>query len=97
MKSYIKLTVAALMVVGSTQVSANEGQLDLTQTLSSSIANYIEATSNELQYKLKQSLFIDSQKSLGDLLQQQTKQLPGKLATIEDDQSAVVNSTSDEG
>ena len=53
MKSLIKLSVAALLVVGSTQVSANDGQLDLTQTLSNSIATYIENTSNELQNKLK--------------------------------------------
>ncbi|KTF16775.1 hypothetical protein [Pseudoalteromonas sp. H105] len=68
MKSLIKLSVAALLVVGSTQVSANDGQLDLTQTLSNSISSYIENTSNELQSKLKESLLIDSQNMLNSLL-----------------------------
>ena len=68
MKSLIKLSVAALLVVGSTQVSANDGQLDLTQTLSNSIGSYIENTSNELQSKLKESLLIDSQNMLNNLL-----------------------------
>jgi hypothetical protein len=73
MKSLIKLSVAALLVVGSTQVSANDGQLDLTQTLSNSIATYIENTSNELQNKLKQSLIVDSQKMLNNLLSAQVE------------------------
>ncbi|MBB1293469.1 MULTISPECIES: hypothetical protein [unclassified Pseudoalteromonas] len=74
MKSIIKLSVAALLVVGSTQASANDGQLDITQTLSNSIAQYIESTSNELQSKLKQSLFSDSQKMLTELFSQQSEQ-----------------------
>lgn len=73
MKSLIKLSAAALLVVGSTQVSANDGQLDLTQTLSNSIATYIENTSNELQNKLKQSLIVDSQKMLNNLLSAQVE------------------------
>ncbi|MFK3871789.1 hypothetical protein [Pseudoalteromonas rhizosphaerae] len=74
MKSIIKLSVAALLVVGSTQASANDGQLDITQTLSNSIAHYIESTSDELQSKLKQSLFSDSQKMLTELLSQHSEQ-----------------------
>ncbi|NMM39782.1 hypothetical protein [Pseudoalteromonas arctica] len=73
MKSIIKLSVAALLVVGSTQASANDGQLDITQTLSNSIAHYIESTSDELQSKLKQSLFSDSQKMLTELLSQHSE------------------------
>ncbi|MEH6394828.1 hypothetical protein [Pseudoalteromonas sp.] len=75
MKSIIKLSVAALLVVGSTQASANDGQLDITQTLSNNIAHYIESTSNELQSKLKESLFHDSQKLLNELLSLQSEQL----------------------
>ncbi|MFK3863247.1 hypothetical protein [Pseudoalteromonas rhizosphaerae] len=77
MKSIIKLSVAALLVVGSTQASANDGQLDITQTLSNSIAHYIESTSDELQSKLKQSLFSDSQKMLTELLSQHSEQSAG--------------------
>lgn len=71
MKSLMKLSVAALLVVGSTQVSANDGQLDLTQTLSNNIASYIEKTSNELQKNLKQSLLVDSQNMLNNLISEQ--------------------------
>ncbi|MFU2511868.1 hypothetical protein [Pseudoalteromonas sp. ASV78] len=75
MKSIIKLSVAALLVVGSTQASANDGQLDITQTLANNIADYIESTSNELQSKLKESVFSDSQKMLNELLSLQSEQL----------------------
>ena len=75
MKSIIKLSVAALLVVGSTQASANDGQLDITQTLANNIAGYIESTSNELQSKLKESVFSDSQKMLNELLSLQSEQL----------------------
>ncbi|HEA17949.1 MAG: hypothetical protein ACTH4U_02025 [Pseudoalteromonas prydzensis] len=74
MKSIIKLSVAALLVVGSTQASANDGQLDITQTLANNIADYIESTSNELQSKLKESVFSDSQKMLNELLSLQSEQ-----------------------
>ena len=75
MKSIIKLSVAALLVVGSTQASANDGQLDITQTLSNNIAHYIESTSNELQNKLKESLFSDSQKILNEFFSVKSEQL----------------------
>ncbi|MFY8327409.1 hypothetical protein [Pseudoalteromonas sp. ZZD1] len=94
MKSFIKLSVAALLVVGSTQVSANDGQFDLTQTLSNSIASYIESSSNELKAKLKQSLFTDSQNTLNELLQQQTEQFTADAATEDDNQLVVANTIS---
>lgn len=96
MKSFIKLSVAALLVVGSTQVSANDGQFDLTQTLSSSIASYIESSSNELKVKLKQSLFTDSQNTLNELLQQQTEQFTADSVTEDDNQLVVANTASNE-
>ncbi|MDN3379884.1 MULTISPECIES: hypothetical protein [unclassified Pseudoalteromonas] len=96
MKSFIKLSVAALLVVGSTQVSANDGQFDLTQTLSNSIASYIESSSNELKVKLKQSLFTDSQNTLNELLQQQTEQFTADSVTEDDNQFVVANTASNE-
>lgn len=96
MKSFIKLSVAALLVVGSTQVSANDGQFDLTQTLSNSIASYIESSSNELKEKLKQSLFTDSQNTLNELLQQQTEQFTADSVTEDDNQFVVANTASNE-
>ena len=75
MKSIIKLSVAALLVVGSTQASANDGQLDITQTLSNNIAHNIKSTSNELQNKLKESLFSDSQKILNEFFSVKSDQL----------------------
>ncbi|MCQ8878405.1 hypothetical protein NQT69_10380 [Pseudoalteromonas shioyasakiensis] len=93
MKSYIKLSVAALLVVGSTQVSATEVQLDLTQTISNTISSYIESTSNELKSKLQQSLFTDSQKSLTQFIAT-TQANDTEAENIATQQLVVVNTAS---
>ncbi len=93
MKSYIKLSVAALLVVGSTQVSATEVQLDLTQTISNTISSYIESTSNELKSKLQQSLFTDSQKSLTQFIAT-TQANDTEAENIATQQFVVVNTAS---
>ncbi|CAM3780419.1 MULTISPECIES: hypothetical protein [Pseudoalteromonas] len=94
MKSIIKLSVAALLVVGSTQVSANDGQLDITQTLTNNIAHYIESASNELQSKLKESVFSDSQKMLNGLLSLPNEQLVDSNAVEISPSPVVSNSAS---
>lgn len=91
MKSIIKLSVAVLLVVGSTQASANDGQLDITQTLSNNIAHYIESAGNELQSQLKESLFNDSQKMLNEFFSVKSEQLVEANAVENTPQLVVAN------
>lgn len=97
MKSLMKLSVAALLVVGSTQVSANDGQLDLTQTLSNNIASYIKKTSNELQKNLKQSLLVDSQNMLNNLISEQADNVTNVAKTNTKEQVVSVETAKVEG
>ncbi|MET6760196.1 hypothetical protein [Pseudoalteromonas sp. NCIMB_1079] len=68
MKHSIKIAMASLLVLGSAQVHATEVDLDVTDILTQSVANYVKQTTIELEKSLKETLYFDAKTVLEGLL-----------------------------
>tara|TARA_Y100001973_G_C5005010_1_gene235540 strand:+ start:165 stop:443 length:279 start_codon:yes stop_codon:yes gene_type:complete len=64
MNNSLKLTTAALLVLGSTQASATDFELDISNTITQSVKSYVQQASNELKESVMNSIEFDAQKLL---------------------------------
>ena len=64
MNNSLKLTTAALLVLGSTQASATDFELDISNTITQSVKSYVQQASNELKQSVMNSIEFDAQKLL---------------------------------
>ncbi|WP_409425894.1 MULTISPECIES: hypothetical protein [unclassified Pseudoalteromonas] len=69
MNTSINITIASLLVLGSTQVNATEVDLNITDMLTNSVSTYVSQVSNELEKSVKEAVSFDSQLILGGLLE----------------------------
>ena len=69
MKTSINMTIASLLVLGSTQVNATEVDLNITDMLTNSVSTYVSQVSNELEKSVKEAVSFDSQLILESLLE----------------------------
>ncbi len=69
MKHSIKIAVASLLVLGSSQVNATEVDLDVTDILTSSVTSYIKQTTIELEKSIKDTLYFDTKLTLESLIE----------------------------
>ncbi|KAA1165432.1 hypothetical protein [Pseudoalteromonas fuliginea] len=68
MKHSIKIAMASLLVLGSTQVHATEVDLDVTDILAQSVTSYVKQTTFELEKSLKETLYFDAKTVLVGIL-----------------------------
>lgn len=97
MKSILKSAVAALLIVGSTHASANEGEFEITQVLTQNIASYIKTMNKELSNSLKQSLSINSQLLMTEVVENTSRTQGSDLEKIVKTELVAVQSQSNEG
>lgn len=64
MNNSLKLTTAALLVLGSTQASATDFELDISNTITQTIKSYVQQASIELKQSVNKSIEFDAQKLL---------------------------------
>ena len=64
MNNSLKLTTAALLVFASTQASATDFELDISNTITQSVKSYVQQASNELKQSVMNSIEFDAQKLL---------------------------------
>ena len=64
MNNSLKLTTAALLVLGSTQASATDFELDISNTITQSVKSYVQQASNELKESVMNSIEFDAHKLL---------------------------------
>ena len=64
MNNSLKLTTAALLVLGSTQASATDFELDISNTITQSVKSYVQQASIELKESVMNSIEFDAQKLL---------------------------------
>jgi hypothetical protein len=69
MKHSIKIAMASLLVLGSSQVNATEVDLDVTDILTSSVTSYIKQTTIELEKSIKDTLYFDTKLTLESLIE----------------------------
>ncbi len=84
MNNSLKLTAAALLILGSTHASATDFELDISSTITQSIKNYIQQTSNELKQNVMNSLEFDAQQLFdtyteGDVVASKKQQAKAEL------------------
>lgn len=68
MKHSIKIAMASLLVLGSSQVNATEVDLDVTDILTNSVTSYIKQTTIELEKSIKETLYFDTKLTLETLI-----------------------------
>ena len=59
MNNSLKLTTAALLVLGSAQASATDFELDISNTITQSVKSYVQQASNELKESVMNSIEFD--------------------------------------
>ena len=64
MNNSLKLTTAALLVLGSAQASATDFELDISNTITQTIKSYVQQASIELKQSVNKSIELDAQKLL---------------------------------
>ena len=69
MKTSINMTIASLLVLGSTQVNATEVDLNITDMLTKTVSTYVSQASNELEKSVNESVSFDAQLILDGLLE----------------------------
>ena len=69
MKHSIKIAMASLLVLGSSQVNATEVDLDVTDILTNSVTTYIKQTTIELEKSIKETLYFDTKLALETLIE----------------------------
>lgn len=69
MKTSINMTIASLLVLGSTQVNATEVDLNITDMLTKTVSTYVSQASNELEKSVKEAVSFDAQVILDGLLE----------------------------
>lgn len=69
MKHSIKIAMASLLVLGSSQVNAAEVDLDVTDILTNSVTTYIKQTTIELEKSIKETLYFDTKLTLETLIE----------------------------
>jgi len=69
MKHSIKIAMASLLVLGSSQVNATEVDLDVTDILTNSVTSYIKQTTIELEKSIKDTLYFDTKLTLESLIE----------------------------
>ncbi|WP_024610732.1 MULTISPECIES: hypothetical protein [unclassified Pseudoalteromonas] len=70
MKRSIKIAMASLLVLGSTQVQAAEVDLDVTNIITQSVTSYVKQSTLELEKSLKEAFSFNSQTVLDGLLKE---------------------------
>ncbi len=63
------MTIASLLVLGSTQVNATEVDLNITDMLTKTVSTYVSQASNELEKSVKEAVSFDAQLILDGLLE----------------------------
>jgi hypothetical protein len=74
MKHSIKIAMASLLVLSSSQVHASEVDLDVTDIITQNVTSYINQATTELEQSISQSLSFDAQAVLEQLLDQAQEQ-----------------------
>ena len=69
MKTSINMTIASLLVLGSTNVNATEVDLNITDMLTKTVSTYVSQASNELEKSVKEAVSFDAQVILDSLLE----------------------------
>jgi hypothetical protein len=69
MNTSINITIASLLVLGSTNVNATEVDLNITDMLTKTVSTYVSQASNELEKSVKEAVSFDVQAILDGLLQ----------------------------
>ncbi|UOB75429.1 MULTISPECIES: hypothetical protein [Pseudoalteromonas] len=69
MKHSIKIAMASLLVLGSSQVNATEVDLNVTDILTNSVTSYIKQTTIELEKSIKETLYFDTKLTLETLIE----------------------------
>lgn len=69
MNTSINITIASLLVLGSTQVNATEVDLNITDMLTKTVSTYVSQASNELEKSVKEAVSFDAQLILDGLLE----------------------------
>ena len=69
MKHSIKIAMASLLVLGSSQVNATDVDLDVTDILTNSVTTYIKQTTIELEKSIKETLYFDTKLTLETLIE----------------------------
>ncbi|ASM52248.1 hypothetical protein PESP_b0729 [Pseudoalteromonas espejiana DSM 9414] len=70
MKHSIKIAMASLLVLGSTQVHANEVDLDVTDMITKNVKSYVNQATAEFKQSVSQSLSFDAQAVFDELVEQ---------------------------
>lgn len=63
------MTIASLLVLGSTQVNATEVDLNITDMLTKTVSTYVSQATYELEESVKEAVSFDAEAILDGLLQ----------------------------
>ena len=74
MKHSIKIAMASLLVLGSSQVHASEVDLDVTDIITQNVTSYINQATAELEQSISQSLSFDARAVLEQFVNQAQEQ-----------------------
>lgn len=69
MNTSINITIASLLVLGSTNVNATEVDLDITDMLTKTVTTYVSQATHELEQSVKEAVSFNVQAILDGLLQ----------------------------
>ncbi|TMO97278.1 hypothetical protein CWC14_08760 [Pseudoalteromonas sp. S3260] len=69
MNTSINITIASLLVLGSTNVNATEVDLDITDMLTKTVSTYVSQATYELEESVKEAVSFDAEAILDGLLQ----------------------------
>ena len=69
MNTSINITIASLLVLGSTNVNATEVDLNITDMQTNTVSTYVSQASNELEKSVKEAVSFDAQVILDSLLE----------------------------
>ena len=69
MNTSINITIASLLVLGSTNVNATEVDLNITDMLTNTVSTYVSQASNELEKSVKEAVSFDAQVIIDSLLE----------------------------
>ena len=82
MNNSLKLTTAALLVLGSTQASATYFELDISNTITQSLKSYVQQASNELKQNVTNSIEFDAQQLLNEYMSEEVDKENDKSTVI---------------
>ncbi|UJX27288.1 hypothetical protein L3Q70_18725 (plasmid) [Pseudoalteromonas sp. CF6-2] len=82
MNNSLKLTTAALLVLGSTQASATDFELDISNTITQSLKSYVQQASNELKQNVTNSIEFDAQQLLNEYMSEEVDKENDKSTVI---------------